>query len=180
MRLKAYFKEDWNLIKEKGSIPDINKKTIEKFDKEIFDKINNLIIKISKELENKNIDLISSNKEVEEKGTKDKYNNWKLRKNKNWIICSPEIGVFFDRNEYFNTTPSEDRSSNIIEKIGTFMNTDVYKDPYIPPFVVIVGLGKNKILQKNNIPHNKFTEKLKEDLKNGKYCGIINANANVH
>ena len=67
-----------------------------------------------------------------------------LRGGANWIICSAEAGAIFDDLEYFHVDGSaqaEAEKYNLgIEKIGNLGNRYVvYKDPYMPANIVLLG-----------------------------------------
>jgi hypothetical protein len=67
-----------------------------------------------------------------------------LRGGANWIICSAEAGAIFDDLEYFHVDGSaqaETEKYNLgIEKIGNLGNRYVvYKDPYMPANIVLLG-----------------------------------------
>jgi hypothetical protein len=67
-----------------------------------------------------------------------------LRGGANWIICSAEAGAIFDDLEYFHVDGSaqaEAEKYNLgIEKIGNLGSRYiVYKDPYMPANIVLLG-----------------------------------------
>jgi hypothetical protein len=67
-----------------------------------------------------------------------------LRGGANWVICSAEAGAIFDDLEYFHVDGSaqaESEKYNLgIEKIGNLGSRYVvYKDPYMPSNIVLLG-----------------------------------------
>lgn len=75
-----------------------------------------------------------------------------LRGGANWVICSAEAGAIFDDLEYFHVAGSaqaEAEKYNLgIEKIGNLGNRYVvYKDPYLPSNIVLVGHKGNTFLE---------------------------------
>jgi hypothetical protein len=75
-----------------------------------------------------------------------------LRGGANWVICSAEAGAIFDDLEYFHVDGSaaaEVEKYNLgIEKIGSLGNRyQVFKDPYLPANIVLVGHKGNTFLE---------------------------------
>ncbi len=75
-----------------------------------------------------------------------------LRGGANWIICSAEAGAIFDDLEYFHVDGSaqaESEKYNLgMEKIGQLGSRyTVYKDPYMPSNIVLVGHKGNTFLE---------------------------------
>lgn len=75
-----------------------------------------------------------------------------LRGGANWIICSAEAGAIFDDLEYFHVdgqaSPEAEKYNLGMEKIGSLANRyQVYKDPYMPSNVVLVGHKGNTFLE---------------------------------
>ena len=75
-----------------------------------------------------------------------------LRGGANWIICSAEAGAIFDDLEYFHVDGSasaETEKYNLgMEKIGQLGSRyTVYKDPYMPANIVLVGHKGNTFLE---------------------------------
>ena len=75
-----------------------------------------------------------------------------LRGGANWVICSAEAGAIFDDLEYFHVDSSasaETEKYNLgMEKIGQLGNRyTVYKDPYLPSNLVLVGHKGNTFLE---------------------------------
>jgi len=67
-----------------------------------------------------------------------------LRGGANWIICSAEAGAIFDDLEYFHVdtsaSPESEKYNLGVEKIGNLGSRYVvYKDPYLPSQLVILG-----------------------------------------
>lgn len=65
-----------------------------------------------------------------------------LRGGANWILCSTEIGSVIDDIEKFHAANdvNEDTFNMGIEKIGTLgTRYTVYKDPYLPDWVCLIG-----------------------------------------
>jgi hypothetical protein len=75
-----------------------------------------------------------------------------LRGGANWVICSAEAGAVFDDLEYFHVDGSasaESEKYNLgVEKIGSLGNRYVvYKDPYLPSSIVLLGHKGNTFLE---------------------------------
>lgn len=75
-----------------------------------------------------------------------------LRGGANWVVCSAEAGAVFDDLEYFHVDGSasaESEKYNLgIEKIGSLGNRYVvYKDPYLPSNLVLLGHKGNTFLE---------------------------------
>lgn len=75
-----------------------------------------------------------------------------LRGGANWIICSAEAGAIFDDLEYFHvdgsSAPEAEKYNLGIEKIGNLGNRYVvYKDPYMPSQIVLIGHKGNTFLE---------------------------------
>ncbi len=75
-----------------------------------------------------------------------------LRGGANWIVCSAEAGAIFDDLEYFHVdgsaAPESEKYNLGIEKIGNLGNRYVvYKDPYLPAEVVLLGHKGNTFLE---------------------------------
>lgn len=75
-----------------------------------------------------------------------------LRGGANWIICSAEAGAIFDDLEYFHvdgTASAETEKYNLgMEKIGQLGSRyTVYKDPYLPSGIVLIGHKGNTFLE---------------------------------
>jgi hypothetical protein len=75
-----------------------------------------------------------------------------LRGGANWIICSAEAGAIFDDLEYFHVdssaSPETEKYNLGIEKIGNLGNRYmVYKDPYMPSNIVLLGHKGNSFLE---------------------------------
>ena len=75
-----------------------------------------------------------------------------LRGGANWIVCSAEAGAIYDDLEYFHVdgsaAPEVDKYNLGVEKIGNLANRYVvYKDPYLPPQIVLLGHRGNTFLE---------------------------------
>ena len=75
-----------------------------------------------------------------------------LRGGANWIICSAEAGAIFDDLEYFHVdgtaSPETEKYNLGMEKIGQLGSRyTVYKDPYMPSNIVLVGHKGNTFLE---------------------------------
>lgn len=75
-----------------------------------------------------------------------------LRGGANWIICSAEAGAIFDDLEYFHVdssaSPETEKYNLGVEKIGNLGNRYVvYKDPYMPANIVLLGHKGNTFLE---------------------------------
>ena len=75
-----------------------------------------------------------------------------LRGGANWIVCSAEAGAIFDDLEYFHvdgsSAPESEKYNLGIEKIGNLGNRYVvYKDPYLPANLVLLGHKGNTFLE---------------------------------
>ena len=75
-----------------------------------------------------------------------------LRGGANWIICSAEAGAIFDDLEYFHVdssaSPETEKYNLGVEKIGSLGNRYVvYKDPYMPAQIVLLGHKGNTFLE---------------------------------
>lgn len=75
-----------------------------------------------------------------------------LRGGANWVIVSAEAGAIFDDLEYFNIAgsaqPEAEKYNLGIEKIGNLGSRYVvYKDPYLPSNIVLVGHKGNTFLE---------------------------------
>ena len=67
-----------------------------------------------------------------------------LRGGATWVVCSAEAGAIFDDLEYFHVDgsaqPESEKYNLGIEKIGALSNRyTVYKDPYLPSNIVLLG-----------------------------------------
>lgn len=75
-----------------------------------------------------------------------------LRGGANWIVCSAEAGAIFDDLEYFHVegsaAPEVEKYNLGIEKIGNLGSRYVvYKDPYLPANIVLLGHKGNTFLE---------------------------------
>lgn len=75
-----------------------------------------------------------------------------LRGGANWVVCSAEAGAIFDDLEYFHVDTSaapENEKYNLgVEKIGNLGSRYVvYKDPYLPSQLVLLGHKGNTFLE---------------------------------
>ena len=75
-----------------------------------------------------------------------------LRGGATWVVCSAEAGAVFDDLEYFHADPGanpESEKYNLgIEKMGSLGNRyTVYKDPYLPSYLVLLGHKGNTFLE---------------------------------
>ncbi len=75
-----------------------------------------------------------------------------LRGGANWVVCSAEAGAIFDDLEYFHVdtsaAPESEKYNLGIEKIGNLGSRYVvYKDPYLPPEIVLLGHKGNTFLE---------------------------------
>lgn len=75
-----------------------------------------------------------------------------LRGGANWIVCSAEAGAIFDDLEYFHVdgsaSPENEKYNLGIEKIGQLGSRYVvYKDPYLPAQIVLIGHKGNTFLE---------------------------------
>ena len=75
-----------------------------------------------------------------------------LRGGANWIVCSAEAGAIFDDLEYFHVdtsaSPESEKYNLGVEKIGNLGSRYiVYKDPYLPAQLVILGHKGNTFLE---------------------------------
>jgi len=67
-----------------------------------------------------------------------------LRGGANWVVCSAEAGAIFDDLEYFHVdgsaAPESEKYNLGVEKIGNLGSRYVvYKDPYLPAPIVLIG-----------------------------------------
>lgn len=67
-----------------------------------------------------------------------------LRGGANWVVCSAEAGAIFDDLEYFHVdgsaAPESEKYNLGVEKIGNLSSRYVvYKDPYLPAEIVLIG-----------------------------------------
>jgi hypothetical protein len=73
-----------------------------------------------------------------------------LRGGANWIVCSAEISAIFDDLEYFhvsNASPEQDKYNMGIERVGTLQGRyQVYRDPYFPADMILIGHKGTSIL----------------------------------
>lgn len=73
-----------------------------------------------------------------------------LRGGANWIVCSAEISAIFDDLEYFhvsNAAPEQDKYNMGIERVGTLQGRyQVYRDPYFPADMILIGHKGTSIL----------------------------------
>lgn len=73
-----------------------------------------------------------------------------LRGGANWIVCSAEISAIFDDLDYFhvsNASPEQDKYNMGIERVGTLQGRyQVYRDPYFPADMILVGHKGTSIL----------------------------------
>ncbi len=75
-----------------------------------------------------------------------------LRGGANWIVCSAEAGAIFDDLEYFHVDgsaqPESEKYNLGVEKIGNLGSRYiVYKDPYLPAPLVLLGHKGNTFLE---------------------------------
>ena len=75
-----------------------------------------------------------------------------LRGGANWIVCSAEAGAIFDDLEYFHVdtsaAPESEKYNLGVEKIGNLGSRYVvYKDPYLPSQIVLLGHKGNTFLE---------------------------------
>lgn len=75
-----------------------------------------------------------------------------LRGGANWVVCSAEAGAIFDDLEYFHVAgsaaPEQEKYNLGVEKIGNLGNRYmIYKDPYLPAEIVLVGHKGNTFLE---------------------------------
>jgi hypothetical protein len=75
-----------------------------------------------------------------------------LRGGANWIVCSAEAGAIFDDLEYFHVdgsaAPESEKYNLGVEKIGNLGSRYVvYKDPYLPANIVLLGHKGNTFLE---------------------------------
>lgn len=75
-----------------------------------------------------------------------------LRGGANWIVCSAEAGAIFDDLEYFHVdgsaSPESEKYNLGVEKIGNLgPRYVVYKDPYMPANIVLLGHKGNTFLE---------------------------------
>src|ERR1035437_4181727 len=75
-----------------------------------------------------------------------------LRGGASWVICSAEAGAIFDDLEYFHVdssaSPETEKYNLGIEKIGNLGSRYVvYKDPYMPANIVLLGHKGNTFLE---------------------------------
>ena len=75
-----------------------------------------------------------------------------LRGGANWVICSAEAGAIFDDLEYFHVDgsaqPESEKYNLGVEKIGNLGSRYVvYKDPYLPAAIVLLGHKGNTFLE---------------------------------
>jgi len=75
-----------------------------------------------------------------------------LRGGANWVVCSAEAGAIFDDLEYFHVdtsaSPESEKYNLGVEKIGNLGSRYVvYKDPYLPSQLVLLGHKGNTFLE---------------------------------
>ena len=75
-----------------------------------------------------------------------------LRGGANWVVCSAEAGAIFDDLEYFHVdtsaSPESEKYNLGVEKIGNLGSRYVvYKDPYLPASLVLMGHKGNTFLE---------------------------------
>jgi hypothetical protein len=75
-----------------------------------------------------------------------------LRGGANWVVCSAEAGAIFDDLEYFHVDgsaqPESEKYNLGVEKIGNLGSRYiVYKDPYLPAPLVLLGHKGNTFLE---------------------------------
>ena len=75
-----------------------------------------------------------------------------LRGGANWVVCSAEAGAIFDDLEYFHVDgsaqPESEKYNLGVEKIGNLGSRYVvYKDPYLPSPIVLLGHKGNTFLE---------------------------------
>lgn len=75
-----------------------------------------------------------------------------LRGGANWVVCSAEAGAIFDDLEYFHVdtsaSPENEKYNLGVEKIGNLGSRYVvYKDPYLPSQIVLLGHKGNTFLE---------------------------------
>lgn len=73
-----------------------------------------------------------------------------LRGGANWIVCSAEVSAIFDDLEYFhvsNAAPEQDKFNMGIERVGSLSGRyQVYRDPYFPADVILMGHKGSSLL----------------------------------
>lgn len=75
-----------------------------------------------------------------------------LRGGANWLVCSAEAGAIFDDLEYFHVdtsaAPEQEKYNLGVEKIGNLGSRYVvYKDPYLPAQIILLGHKGNTFLE---------------------------------
>lgn len=75
-----------------------------------------------------------------------------LRGGANWIVCSAEAGAIFDDIDYFHVdgsaAPESEKYNLGVEKIGRLGSRyTVYKDPYLPAQIVLIGHKGSSFLE---------------------------------
>ena len=75
-----------------------------------------------------------------------------LRGGANWVVCSAEAGAIFDDLEYFHVdtsaSPESEKYNLGVAKIGNLGSRYiVYKDPYLPAQLVLLGHKGNTFLE---------------------------------
>ncbi len=75
-----------------------------------------------------------------------------LRGGANWVVCSAEAGAIFDDLDYFHVdgsaAPEQEKYNLGVEKIGQLGSRYVvYKDPYLPAEIVLLGHKGNTFLE---------------------------------
>ena len=75
-----------------------------------------------------------------------------LRGGANWVVCSAEAGAIFDDLDYFHVegsaAPEQEKFNLGVEKIGSLGSRyQVYKDPYLPAEIVLIGHRGNTFLE---------------------------------
>jgi hypothetical protein len=75
-----------------------------------------------------------------------------LRGGASWVVCSAEAGAIFDDLDYFHVNgsaaPEQEKYNLGVEKIGELANRyTIYKDPYLPASIVLIGHKGNTFLE---------------------------------
>ena len=75
-----------------------------------------------------------------------------LRGGASWVVCSAEAGAIFDDLDYFHvdgsSAPEQEKFNLGVEKIGQLGNRYVvFKDPYLPAPVILIGHKGNTFLE---------------------------------
>jgi len=75
-----------------------------------------------------------------------------LRGGASWVVCSAEAGAIFDDLDYFHVdgsaAPEQEKYNLGVEKIGQLGSRySVFKDPYLPAEIVLIGHKGNTFLE---------------------------------